>query len=66
MPAGAEAWAAVTVAATRGIAAFPSQNVANIVWAYATLGRDPGALLVAAAQDRMEAILEEFTPKVRP
>jgi len=63
--AGAQAWAVVTAAATRGIAAFPSQNVANLVWAYATLGRDLGAPLVAAAQDRMAEILDEFTPKVR-
>ena len=56
----------MTAAATRGIAAFPSQNVANLVWAYTTLGRHPGASLVAAAQDRMAAIVDEFTPKVMP
>ena len=63
--AGSEAWATVTAAATRGMAAFPSQNVANLIWAYATLGRQPGASLVAAVQDRVAAIMDDFTPKVR-
>ena len=52
-------------AATHGMAAFPSQNLANLVWAYATLGRSPGASLTAAVQRRIAASLEDFTPKVR-
>ena len=54
----------MTAAATRGIATFPSQNVANLIWAYASLGRDLGPSLAAAVQHRMATILEDFTPKV--
>jgi hypothetical protein len=61
---GAEAWAAVTAAAVQGIAAFPSQNVANLIWAYASLSREPGPVLAEAVQRRVMTILTEFTPKV--
>ena len=56
----------MTAAAVRGVASFPSQNVANLVWAYASLGREPGPALAAAVQERVLTILTEFTPKVIP
>ena len=54
----------MTAAAVQGVGAFPSQNVANLIWAYASLGRDPGPALAEAVQRRVVAILTEFTPKV--
>jgi hypothetical protein len=41
---------AVAKEATLRLAAFEPQHLANMVWAYAQLGHDPGLMLVHVAQ----------------
>jgi hypothetical protein len=42
---------------------FNSQNVANTLWAYATMGRQPGERLMGMLEGRAEAISGEFKPQ---
>ncbi len=40
---------------------FTTQNVANTLWAYATMGREPGAGMLMGLEGRAEALTETFT-----
>jgi hypothetical protein len=40
---------------------FTTQNVANTLWAYATVGREPGAGMLMGLEGRAEALTETFT-----
>jgi len=40
---------------------FKSQDVANTLWAYATMGREPGAGLMRELEGRAEALAGTFT-----
>jgi hypothetical protein len=42
---------------------FNSQEVANTVWAYATMGRKPGERLMVQLERRAEVISEDFYPQ---
>jgi hypothetical protein len=43
---------------------FEAQNVANTLWAYATMGREPGAGLMRALEGRAEAVAGTFEAQV--
>jgi uncharacterized alpha-E superfamily protein len=40
---------------------FNSQNVANTLWAFATMGKKPGERMMGQLERRAEAISGEFT-----
>ena len=39
---------------------FKAQNVANTLWAYATMGREPGSGLMRVLEGRAEALAGTF------
>ena len=39
---------------------FNTQNMANTLWAYATLGREPGAGMMSALEGQAEALTGTF------
>jgi hypothetical protein len=39
---------------------FNAQNVANTLWAYATMGREPGAGVMRGLEGRAEALADTF------
>jgi hypothetical protein len=39
---------------------FNAQDLANTLWAYATMGREPGAGLMRALEGRAEALADTF------
>jgi hypothetical protein len=39
---------------------FNAQGVANTLWAYATMGREPGAGLMRELEGRAEALADTF------
>jgi hypothetical protein len=42
---------------------FKPQEVANTLWAYATLGRQPGERMMGLLEGRVELISGEFKPQ---
>ena len=43
---------------------FKPQEIANTLWAFATLGHDPGAVLLDAAAAQMVDNIAHFRPQV--
>jgi len=43
---------------------FNAQGVANTLWAYATMGREPGSGMMRALEGRAEAVAGTFNTQV--
>lgn len=61
----AEFFAAAAAHAARTIHTYTPQALANLIWSYATLAIDPGAVLVQQVVGMMKQSLPEYTPQVK-
>ena len=52
---------ALEAQAEANAASFNAQNVANTLWAYATMSRKPGERLMNALEERAQAVAASFT-----